>query len=199
MNHVHLVSDGSSSHLAGLFIVTDATNVAVDADALPEVTLIGAKNSTLLPADAATYLGLSVEGQSVYGSYGDGVYVIKVDPGVAITNGYGLTHFFGWVTAVVDGVATKTPIAPFRFVSQREVAKVVANGANSATSFEFAYPDFGSATDYTKNMLVRFLSGNLRGQVRKCSAMNSGTVVLTVSEAFTGTPTAGDLFMFVAD
>jgi phosphoglucomutase len=51
--------------------------------------------------------------------------------------------------------------------------------------------------DYWKDALLLFVAGNLAGQVKKITAYNGTTKVVTVSGGFTGTPAAGDAFVLV--
>jgi hypothetical protein len=72
---------------------------------------------------------------------------------------------------------------------------VVSDAGNSAASFKTDLAE--TATDYWNDALVVFVSGNLAGQVKKVTAYNGSSKVLTVSGGFTGTPSAGDAFVLV--
>lgn len=72
---------------------------------------------------------------------------------------------------------------------------VGTSGSNTATSF---LTNFSQTTDdYWKDSLLLFTSGNLSGQLKKVSAYNGTTKFITVSSAFTGTPSSGDRFILV--
>ena len=71
---------------------------------------------------------------------------------------------------------------------------VVSDAGNSATQFK---SDLSGATnDMYKDLLCLFTSGTLAEQVKKVSAYNGTTKILTLS-AFTGTPSVGDRFVLV--
>jgi hypothetical protein len=75
-----------------------------------------------------------------------------------------------------------------------EQAQVVSGAGNSATSF---VTDLGQAeTDHWKDSFLLFRSGDLKGQVRRVTAYNGATKVVT-SEAFTGIPADADRFLMV--
>jgi len=74
-------------------------------------------------------------------------------------------------------------------------ASVQTDGGNSASSFKTDRSE--ATTDYWKNCLLLFTSGSLAGQVQKVSGYDGTTKIVTVSNAFTGTPSNGDLFIFI--
>lgn len=76
-------------------------------------------------------------------------------------------------------------------------ASVVADGSNTATTFKTDRAE--TATDYWKDALVRFTSGNLKGQVRKVTAYDGSTKFVTLSSAFSSAPSAADRFLLVSD
>lgn len=77
----------------------------------------------------------------------------------------------------------------------RPVGAVVSDESNTSSTFK---TDLASATDsaYVRAWL-KFTSGNLAGQVDKISAYNGTTKFITVTDAFTGTPSDGDDFVIV--
>lgn len=69
---------------------------------------------------------------------------------------------------------------------------VVTDGSNSTTTF---LTDLSSAvTDFYKDCLITFTTGNLAGQVKRVSGYNGGSNFITVNAAFTEAPANGDLF-----
>ncbi len=72
---------------------------------------------------------------------------------------------------------------------------VVADGGNTASTFKTDKPE--ASNDYWKDALLLFVSGALKGQVKKVSAFNATSDFITVSTAFTAAPTAGDRFLLI--
>jgi hypothetical protein len=93
-----------------------------------------------------------------------------------------------------QGTGRNFPWKVLREFSQ-PVGAVVSDAGNSATSFKTNLTE--TTDDYWKDTLLLFTSGNLAGQIKKVSAYNGTTKVITVSSAFTGTPTAGDTFLLI--
>jgi hypothetical protein len=76
-----------------------------------------------------------------------------------------------------------------------EYAKVVTDSGNGASSF---VTDLTSATDsYCVGSYLKFASGDLVNQVRRISAYNGTSKVVTLSSAFTATPADDDEFYIV--
>jgi hypothetical protein len=93
-----------------------------------------------------------------------------------------------------QGTGRSYPWKVMREFSQ-PTGSVVSDAGNSAASFKTDLAE--TATDYWNDALVVFVSGNLAGQVKKVTAYNGSSKVLTVSGGFTGTPSAGDAFVLV--
>jgi len=72
---------------------------------------------------------------------------------------------------------------------------VVADGANTATTFETDRAE--TDDDYWKDALLLFTSGSLVDQVKKVSNYDGTTKFVTLSAAFTAAPSAGDRFVFI--
>jgi hypothetical protein len=92
----------------------------------------------------------------------------------------------------------KTGIDPIEFqlgTSGYESATIVTDVGNSSTAFKTDRS--ASTTDDIKDVLVVFTSGSLAGQVKKVSGYNGTSKVITVSSAYTGTPSNGDRFILV--
>lgn len=66
---------------------------------------------------------------------------------------------------------------------------VVADGANSATAFEI---DSTAGDDVHNFRLIKFNTGALAGQVRKVTDFDDASNFVTVNDAFTAAPSAGD-------
>lgn len=72
---------------------------------------------------------------------------------------------------------------------------VTTDAGNSATSFETDRTE--TANDYWKDALLLITSGVLIGQVKKVTAYDGTTKIITVSGGFTGTPADGVTFVLV--
>jgi hypothetical protein len=72
---------------------------------------------------------------------------------------------------------------------------VVADAGNSATTFVTDLTS--SVTDFYKDALFRFTSGNLAGQVKKITGYNGTTKALSFSPGFTAAPATNDLGLIV--
>lgn len=81
------------------------------------------------------------------------------------------------------------------FTSATPTGIVQTDGGNSSTQFKTNRSE--ATTDFWKDALVLFTSGTLVGQIKKCSAYNGTTKIITVSSAFTGTPGDGDYFAII--
>ena len=88
-----------------------------------------------------------------------------------------------------------TPLYSDGTVYTRPQGTVVTDAGNSATAFKTNLTE--GATDYWKDALLLFTTGNLKHQTRKVSAFNFTTDIITVSSAYTGTPAAGDKFVLI--
>ncbi len=77
----------------------------------------------------------------------------------------------------------------------RPTGLVVADGGNTATTFK---TDRGeTATDHWLAAFVKFTSGALIGQVRRCTAYNGTTKFVTFADAFSAAPAASDTFELI--
>lgn len=72
---------------------------------------------------------------------------------------------------------------------------VIADSANSTTSFKTSVTS--SVTDFCKGQIIRFVSGNLKGQVRSVTAFDAATSFITVGEAFSEVPAGDDDFVIL--
>lgn len=72
---------------------------------------------------------------------------------------------------------------------------VLTDGSNTASTFLTDLT--ASGTDYWKDCLLLFTTGSLAGQVKKITAYNGGTKFVTISGAYTGTPSNTDRFILV--
>jgi hypothetical protein len=120
----------------------------------------------------------------------------KLDVNTAEVNGTAqtagdLAALVNTVDGVVDAVKLKTDTIPSVTVV---TGTVQTDAGNSATSFK---TDLASTTnDQWKDALIVFTSGSLAGQVKKITAYNGTTKVVTTG-AFTGTPSASDAFVLI--
>ena len=80
-------------------------------------------------------------------------------------------------------------------VPDRIVGTVQTDAGNSATQFKTSQSE--TAVDFWKDALCLFLSGTLVGQVKKVTAYDGSTKVVTFTSGFTGTPTAADVYTLI--
>ena len=76
-----------------------------------------------------------------------------------------------------------------------EYGKVVADAGNGAASFVTNL--LSSVDTYCKDSYLKFVSGTLINQQKRISAYNGTSKLVTVSSAFTATPSADDEFFIV--
>lgn len=72
---------------------------------------------------------------------------------------------------------------------------VIASPSPSSTAFGTNRAE--ATNDYWKDTLIVFTSGALAGQVKKVSAYNGSTFVITVSSGFTSAPSTSDRFVLL--
>jgi hypothetical protein len=72
---------------------------------------------------------------------------------------------------------------------------VQSDAGNSATAFKTDLT--AGATDYIVGRILIFTSGTLAGQASKVSDFQGSTDIVTVTDAYTTTPTASDAFIIV--
>jgi len=113
-----------------------------------------------------------------------GVFTLELSPGELDTVGHGV------IVASKTGMETRE----IPFVVDDAVFGTVAAGAATASSFPTS---LGQADGYWTDVLIRFATGNLAGQVKKISGFVGGTVTLSTLLAFTSAPTEGDIFEIV--
>ena len=80
----------------------------------------------------------------------------------------------------------------FQEVPDRVIGTVQADVGNSALQFKSTQTE--STNDHWKDTLVVFLTGNLTGQVKKCTAYNGTSFIMTFASGFTTTPANGDTY-----
>jgi len=97
--------------------------------------------------------------------------------------------------ATIGGVVARGVVGAFVLAPPVFTGTVQADVGNTATTFKTDRAE--SSTDHWKDALLCFLTGTLAGQVKKVSAFNTTTDFVTITGAFTGTPSAGDVFLLV--
>lgn len=75
------------------------------------------------------------------------------------------------------------------------VFAVVSDAGNTASTFKTDRTE--AVADYWKRNLVSWVTGNLRGQQALISGYDGTSKFITVANAFTGAPAAGDLALIV--
>lgn len=165
------------------FICHTSLGVVSDADSTPTVSVF--EDNT----DTAILSPTPVKRTSLTGNY-------RVEIPVTVANGFEIGKSYNIVaTATVGGITSKAVIASFEVENIAMIrGAVVTDGGNSATTFMTNLTE--TTTDYHKDALLLFTSGNLINQVKKITAYNGSTKVVTVG-AFTGTPGSGDTFIIL--
>lgn len=97
--------------------------------------------------------------------------------------------------SVVPAGAAWTPPYQDGTIYFRPHGFVVADAGNSTTVFKTDRAE--TVTDYWKDCLVLFINGALIHQVKKVSAYNGTTKVITLTGGFTATPAAGTEFLLI--
>lgn len=125
----------------------------------------------------------------------DGVVdAILVDTAEIGAAGAGLTALASAAAlATVDGLID-TLVAALVTLAVKTGA-VVTNGSNSATSFDTNLTE--TEDDHWKDAFLVLTSGDLTGQVKKVTAFNGTSKVITVSGGFTDIPADGVTFALV--
>jgi hypothetical protein len=123
-----------------------------------------------------------------------GHYRVAID--CTDANGFEISKSYNVViSATVSGTPSKAVIASFVIENiTLQTGAVVTDAGNSPTSIK---TDLAETTaDYHKDALMLFTSGALINQVKKVTAYNGSTKVLTTG-AFTGTASATDRFILL--
>jgi hypothetical protein len=120
----------------------------------------------------------------------------RVQIACTTANGFEVGKSYNVVADVtVSGANAKAVIGSFLVVVPLFQANVVADGSNTATTFE---TDLTEATnDHWKDALLVFVTGSLAGQVKKITAYNGTTKFVTFTSGFTAAPSGGDKFILV--
>jgi hypothetical protein len=113
-----------------------------------------------------------------------GVYELELTAAELNTVGFGVVH--------VSKAGTEPREIPFRV--DPAYFGTVTSTTLGASSFSTDLTSY--ASDYFNDALVRFLTGNLAGQVKKIGDFTSGNGLITLAGtlAFTGAPADGDIF-----
>lgn len=166
------------------FVCHTTAGVVSDADSTPTVEIF--ENDT----DTAILTPTAVKRTSKTGNYRVPI-VITAANGFEIGKSYNVV-----VSATVGGTSSKAVIMSFVIENIGMITgSVVTDGSNTSSTFKTDLA--ATTTDYHKNALLLFTSGNRMDSPRKVSAFNGSTKFITVSEAFTGTPAAGDTFILL--
>jgi hypothetical protein len=155
-------------------------------------------------------------GGAPYNSYTPTISVWRVSDAVNIVSGASMTQIgttaiykYSFSTSVygipyVYLITGDSGVAPnerflwgnvFQETPDRAIFSVVADGANTATTFKTDATE--STADFWKDALCLFLSGTLINQVKKVTAYDGGTKFLTFTSGFTGAPSAADKFVLI--
>lgn len=165
------------------FITTAGDGSVSDADSLPTAEVFEDATDTTVAALTVT------KRTNKTGNY-------RVPVPCTTANGFELGKTYNVVvSATVSGVSSKGVVATFQLRVPRLRCTVVSDAGNSATVIK---TDLSSSTNNVlKDMLAVLATGTLAPQVKKVTAYNGTTKVVTVQDGFTGTPSAGDVVEFI--
>lgn len=166
------------------FVCHTTAGAISDADSLPAVEVFEDA------VDTTVYALTAVKRTAKTGNY-------RVQVDCTAANGFELGKSYNVVaSATVGGTASKAVIGRFLIDNiMLKTGAVVTDGGNSSTVFKTDLTE--ATTDYHKDALVLFTSGGLINQVKKISGYAGGTKIITVSSAFTGTPSVADKFILL--
>lgn len=166
------------------FVCHTAAGAVSDADSTPTAEIF--EDDT----DTAILTPTVVKRASKTGNY-------RVPVVVTAANGFEIGKSYNVVVSAAVGSVTSKAVAG-SFVVENIALKrgaIVADGGNTSSTFKTDLSE--STTDYHKDALILFTSGNLINQVKKVSAFNGSTKFITVSAAFTGAPATSDTFILL--
>jgi hypothetical protein len=109
---------------------------------------------------------------------------------------YGIPYAY-----IISGDPSISPIEAYKYgtvyqeVPDRVICTVVADGSNTASTFHTSRTE--ATNNYWFNTLCSFLTGSLAGQVQWVNGYSGTTYFITVANAFTGAPSAGDTFELI--
>lgn len=154
-------------------------------------------------ATGAMKSGLALLASDVKISKDGGAFASATNPPAEIgaTGRYALTLTVAetncsWFHAYIEKTGMR-PQDVYGEMGEQQVALVVADAGNTATSFVTNLTS--AVTDAWKGVLVRFQTGALAGQVRKATGYNGTTKALSFTVGFTAAPAADDVFAIVND
>lgn len=160
-----------------------STGAATDADFVPTVAVFEDANDTPILTPTA------VKRTSLTGNY-------RVSIVATTANGFEIDKSYNVVvTATMNGTVGKGVVGRFIMVPAVPYGTIAASGSNTSSTFKTSRTE--TTNDYWKDALIVFLTGTLAGQVKKVSAYDGTTKFITVSTAFTGTPSTSDIFALI--
>jgi len=166
------------------FVVTNpTTGAATAADSTPTVAVFENDSDTpiLTPVPVA---------RSGY----TGNYRVNIE--CTAGNGFELGKSYNVVvTATVNNIVARGVINTFTLRPITNQVIVQPDGGNSATQFESDLTD--ATDDHWKDAYCLFISGTLAGQVKKITAYDGTTKILSFTSGFTGTPSNGDIAVVI--
>lgn len=151
-----------------------------------------------------------------YNSYTPTISIWKVIDASSVVSGASMTQIgttaiykYSFSTAIygtdyVYIITGDTSLTPSEYIQwgtvrqeipDRIIGTVQTDAGNSATQFKSDRTE--AVTDFWKDALCLFLSGSLVGQVKKVTAYNSSTYILSFTNGFTGTPSNGDTYTLI--
>lgn len=166
------------------FVVTNPnTGAAATADSVTVRVFEDANDTPILTPSATQRSGFT------------GDYRVQI----ACTTGNGFETLGKTYNVVVEvvfgGVTARAAIACFQCFMPIPEGAVVADGGNTSAVFMTDLAE--STNDFWRDALLRFYTGTLAGQVKKITAYNGTTKVVTVAGGFTAAPSASDRFILI--
>jgi hypothetical protein len=159
------------------------TGAITDADSTPTSEVFEDANDTAILTPTVT------KRASKTGNY-------RLQVACTVANGFELGKSYNVVaSATVNTVAGKAVVATFVCGPAFFTGTVVSNGSNTSSTFKTDRAE--STTDNWKRAILIFYSGALAGQAQKVSAYNGSTNFVTLQNAFSGAPSAGDMFVLL--
>lgn len=178
----------------GIVCVEDATGAASDADSTPTVYIYPGNEDD---DDYATDLSASVQTDET------GVYRILVDPTGWTESLITFGPFWTIVTVVIGGITKKVPLSPFIVIPPKRYGMVVADGANTATTFKVAsdaaaHGSWVSGSDDNPSFsILAVMTGDLNGEIAEVDTYDASTQFIVLKKALTATPVAGVVFQLI--
>lgn len=167
---------------------------------------------------AITIIALMTSGGSPYNGYTPLIDIYKVSDGTHVVTATSMTQigstgiykydFTGFLyginyTYLITGNSSVPPNERYQWgsvmqdVPDRTVGTVQTDGGNSATQFKSDRSE--TTVDFWKDALcLLFINGATVPEVKKVTAYDGSTKILTFTNGYTGTPSNGDTYALIS-